>query len=124
MKATVLIVEDHDNFRFILRDWLTMSLPDLRLVEAKSGEEAFSLITTRLPDIVLMDIGLPAMNGIEVTRRIKTICPQVRVVVLTSHEGPEYEADAAIAGANAYITKRKMVSELIPVIRKLLSKPR
>ncbi len=121
MKATVLIVEDHDNFRFILRDWLKTSLPDLHLMEAKSGEEAFSLISTMLPDIVLMDIGLPAMNGIEVTRRIKTICPQVQVVMLTSHEGPEYEADAATVGASAFVTKRKMVSELIPVMSDLLS---
>ncbi len=121
MKATVLIVEDHDNFRFILRDWLKTSLPDLHLMEAKSGEEAFSLISTMLPDIVLMDIGLPAMNGIEVTRRIKTICPQVQVVMLTSYEGPEYEADAATVGASAFVTKRKMVSELIPVMSDLLS---
>jgi DNA-binding NarL/FixJ family response regulator len=121
MGANVLIVEDHDNFRFILRDWLRMSLPDLHLMEAKSGEEAFSLVSTTLPDIVLMDIGLPKMSGIEATRRIKGIFPQVQVVMLTSHEGPEYEADAAAVGASAFVTKRKMVSQLIPVVERLLS---
>jgi DNA-binding NarL/FixJ family response regulator len=120
MKATVLIVEDHENFRFVLRDWLRTCLPDLYLMEARSGEEAFSLVSTTLPDIVLMDIGLPEMNGIEATRRIKAICPQVQVVIVTSHEGPEYEADATNAGASAFVTKRKMVSQLIPVMERLL----
>jgi DNA-binding NarL/FixJ family response regulator len=117
----VLIVEDHENFRLILRDWLRMSLPDLYLIEAKSGEEAFRLVSTRPPDIVLMDIGLPEMNGIEATRRIKAICPQVQVVIVTSHEGPDYELDAARVGASAFVTKRKMVSQLIPVMERLLS---
>jgi DNA-binding NarL/FixJ family response regulator len=90
-------------------------------MEAKSEEEAFSLVSNRLPDIVLMDIGLPEMKGIEATRRIKGIFPQVQVVMLTSHEGSEYEADAATAGASAFVVKRKMVSQLIPVVEGLLS---
>jgi DNA-binding NarL/FixJ family response regulator len=120
MKATVLIVENHDNFRFRLCDWLRIILPDLDLMEAKSGEEAFNLISTRVPDIVLMDIGLPKINGIEATRRIKAFCPQIQVVILTSYEGPEYEADAAAAGASAFVAKCKMVSRLIPVMEGLL----
>lgn len=121
MEATVLIVEDHDSFRTILRDWLRMSLPELHLMEARTGEEAFSLISDKLPDLILMDIGLPEMNGIEATRRIKAICPQVQVVILTSHEGPEYETDAATAGASAFVSKQRMVGQLIPLMERLLS---
>ncbi len=124
MEATILIVEDHDSFRTILRDWLRTSLPDLHLMEARTGEEAFDLISNKLPDLILMDIGLPVMNGIEATRRIKAVSPQVKVVIVTSHEGPEYEADAAKVGADGYIIKRKMVSELVPAIRELLYKSR
>jgi DNA-binding NarL/FixJ family response regulator len=81
------------------------------------------LVRSQAPDIVLMDIGLPGMNGIEATRRIKAIAPQVRVVILSILEDPEYQADAAAAGASAYVPKRKMHTELIPILTGLLSKP-
>ncbi len=121
MGANVLIVEDHDNLRFLLGELLRMSLADLHLMEARSGEEALNLVSIRLPDIILMDVGLGETNGIEVSRRIKAICPQVQIVMLTSHEESQYQSAAAAAGACAYVTKRKMHSELIPVMRRLLS---
>ncbi len=121
MKATVLIVDDHDNFRFVLGDWLRINLPDLHLMEAKSAEETFHLISNTLPDLILMDIGLPDVDGIEVTRRIKTIWPKTPVIILTSREGAEYEADAAIVGASGFVTKQKMSNQLLPVMEKLLS---
>lgn len=73
------------------------------------------------PDIVLMDIGLPKMNGIEATRRIKSAVPQVNVVIVTNHEACEFENEAAVAGANAYMLKHQMQTELIPILTKLLS---
>ncbi len=121
MGANVLIVEDHDNLRFLLGELLRMSLADLHLMEARSGEEALNLVSIRLPDIILMDVGLGETNGIEVSRRIKAICPQVQIVMLTSHEESQYQSAAGAAGACAYVTKRKMHSELIPVLRRLLS---
>jgi DNA-binding NarL/FixJ family response regulator len=68
-----------------------------------------------------MDIGLPKMNGIEATRRIKDAVPKARVVIVTNHETPEYENAAAIAGASAYVLKNRVNSELIPIVTKLLS---
>ena len=121
MEATVLIVEDHDSFRTILRDWLRLKLPNIHLMEARTGEEAFGLLSKNLPDLILMDIGLPVMNGIEVTRRIKATYPQADVVILTSYESPEYEVDAIRVGASAFVNKQKMVSLLIPIMEKLLS---
>lgn len=73
------------------------------------------------PDMILMDIGLPQMNGIEATKRIKATVPQVQVVMLTIYEDPDCRADATHVGASAYVPKRKMHTELIPVMATLLS---
>ncbi len=119
-----MIVEDHDAVRASLREWLSATFPQCRFLEAKSGEEAVALASAQPPDIVLMDIGLPKMSGIEATRRIKAVVPQAQVVMLTIYDDPAHQADAAAAGACAYVTKRKMHKELIPLITKLLSQPR
>jgi DNA-binding NarL/FixJ family response regulator len=118
---TILIVEDHDAVRISLREWLRASFPGSRFLEAKSGEEAVALASSQLPDIVLMDIRLPNMNGIEATQRIKAADPQVQVVMLTIHDGPDYRADAKAAGATGYVPKRTMHTDLIPVMERMLS---
>ncbi len=68
-----------------------------------------------------MDIDLPGMNGIETARCIKKNLPQARLVMLITYENPEYRADAEAAGASAYVLKRKMGNELIPVVTNFLS---
>lgn len=97
------------------------TFPQCRFLEAKSGEEAVAMASAQPPDIVLMDIGLPQMNGIEATRRIKAVVPQAQVVMLSIYDDPAHQADAVSAGACAYIPKRKMHTELIPVVAALLS---
>lgn len=121
MCPTIMIVEDHDAVRAALCDWLGAAFPNCIVIEAKSGEEAVDLALAQPPDVVLMDISLPGMNGIGATRRIKAAVPQTQVVMLTIHEAPEYQADAMAAGASAYIVKRHMHTELIPTLSKLLS---
>ena len=121
MCPTILIVDDYDAVRTSLLDWFGTVFPDCALAEARSGEEAVELALARPPDVILMDIGLPQMNGIEAARRIKAAAPQVQVVMLTIHEAPEYQADAAAAGVTAYILKRQMYRELIPTLQRLLS---
>jgi two-component system, NarL family, invasion response regulator UvrY len=123
MNSTILIVEDHDSVRNSLRNWLSVVFPNYRFAEAKSGEEAVDAVLSQVPELVLMDIGLPGMKGIEATRMIKTIVPETKVVMLTIHEDPRYEADALAAGANGYVSKRKIHSELIPVLMRLLDQP-
>ena len=80
-----------------------------------------TLAQVQPPDIVLMDIGLPGINGIEATRRIMALAPQAKVTMLSIHEDPEYQADAAAAGASAYVPKRTMHRDLIPAVERLLS---
>jgi len=122
MKGTILIVEDHDQVRATLYDWLSVVFPQYTFFEAKSGEEAVNKVIAQTPTLVLMDIGLPRMNGIQATRMIKSASPETKVVILTIHEDPQYQTDAASAGANGYVVKRKMHYELIPILKKLLDK--
>jgi DNA-binding NarL/FixJ family response regulator len=120
MPTTILIVEDHDAVRGSLREWLETIFPQCRVIEAASGEEAVALAQTNLPRLVVMDIGLPQMNGIEATRRIKASVPSAQIVVLTIYEDDLYRADAEVAGASAFVPKRSMQTKLIPTLVALL----
>jgi DNA-binding NarL/FixJ family response regulator len=123
-KPTFLVVEDHEALRNTLRKWLESTFPLCRVLEAKSGVEAIRTACVEMPDIVPMDIGLPEMTGIEATRHLRRAVPQAHVVMLTIHESVDYRVSAAEAGASAYVPKRKMHSDLIPVLTSLLSPPR
>lgn len=124
MTATILIVEDHDAVRKSLRDWLEGEFPQCRVIEAASGEEAIALIRVESPRLVVMDISLPGMSGIEATRQIKAALPSTQIVMLTIHEGDTYRADATTAGASAYVPKRVMQTELLPTLAALLADDR
>jgi len=91
------------------------------VIEATSGEEAIALIRIESPRLVLMDISLPGMSGIEATRQIKAALPSTQIVMLTIHEGDTYRADATAAGASAYVPKRTMRTELVPTLAALLA---
>ncbi len=121
MPTTILIVEDHDAVRRSLRDWLEVEFPQCRVIEAVSGEEAIALVRTESPRLVVMDIGLPGMSGIEATRQIKAALLSAQIVMLTVYEDDSYRADAAAAGATAYVPKRTMQTELIPTLAALLA---
>ena len=121
--VAILIVEDHPVVRAALRDWLSVVFPDCACLEAVSGEDAVQLAVAQTPAIVLMDIGMGPMNGIEATRRIKAAAPQTEVVMLSIHEANSYQNAALAAGASAYVTKRMMHADLLPVMRRLLTGP-
>ena len=120
MAATILIVEDHDAVRKSLRDWLQVEFPQCRVIEAASGEEAIALTRVESPRLVVMDISLPGISGIEATRQIKAALPSAQVVMLTIHEDDAHRADATSAGASGYVPKRVMQTELIPTLAALL----
>jgi DNA-binding NarL/FixJ family response regulator len=116
-----LIVKDYKGVRVFLRYWLSDTFPGYHILKAKNGEEAVTLVQSKTPDIVLMDISLPRMKGIDTTRCIKeAILPKIHADMLTSHEDSKYQTDAAAARACIYVTKRKMQRELILVMTKLL----
>jgi len=115
--TTVLLVDDHPMVRAGLAT-LISTTEDLRIVgEAESGEQALSKTGDLLPDVVLMDLSMPGIGGVEATRRILEQHPQVKVVVLTSFADQERVADALAAGAIGYLLKDCDSRELLAAIR-------
>ena len=121
MSPHILIVEDHQGVRQSLREWLELSFPGYQLLEATSGEEGVTAAQAMSPCLVILDIGLPGMNGIEAAADIKAAVPTTRVVMLTMYDDEAHRADAAAAGVSAYVPKRKVQTELLPVIIRLLA---
>lgn len=118
---TILLVDDYDSFRVFLRKTLNGIFPNCVFLEAEDGEEAVSLALSQQPRIVLMDIGLPKMNGIEATRQIRDRLPHTQIVMLTIHNDSAYKDAAFAAGAVAYVIKENMNDDLIPIIQRLLT---
>lgn len=113
----ILIADDHTLFRDGLRA-LFGSLPDTELVgEATTGVEAVSLAETLQPDVVLMDIQMPGLNGIEATRRIVQTSPHVGVIVVTMFEDDDSVFAAMRAGARGYVLKGADQEEMLRVLR-------
>jgi two-component system response regulator NreC len=121
MSIRILIADDHDVVRAGLRALLNAE-PDLEVVgEAANGHEILRLASELHPDIVLLDISMPAPDGIEVTRRLKETLPDVRVLILTVHQDPALLREIIRVGAMGYITKNAAESELIDAIQAVQS---
>lgn len=115
-RIRLLLVDDHPVVREGLRSCLAAH-PDLHIVgEAASGEEALLKATRLKPDVVLMDINLPGISGLEATGQLRQLMPLVKVLVLTVQEGREYMAQVARHGAHGYILKDTSPDELARAI--------
>ncbi len=118
----IFLVEDHHIMRRGLASLLTTECEAEILGEVASGEEALALLDAdNLPDLILMDISLPGINGIETTREIKARYPQVKVLVLSMYHNPTFVHQAMEAGASGYILKKSMVEELNSAIEQVAS---
>jgi NarL family two-component system response regulator LiaR len=115
---TVLVVDDHKVVRQGVRAFMDTQ-PDLTVVgEAESGEEAVALAAEHAPDVVIVDLVMPGMDGIEVTRRVKQASPRTQVIVLTSYHQDEHIFPAIRAGALSYLLKDVGPAELADAVRK------
>lgn len=115
---SVLLVDDHAMVRQGVRAFL-ITQPDISVVsEAGSGEEAVKLSAQYIPDVILMDLIMPDMDGVEATRRVKQVSPRSQVVVLTSYHEDEHIFPALKAGALSYILKDVSADELAAAVRK------
>lgn len=115
---TVLLVDDHAMVRQGVRTFLETQA-DLSVVgEAGSGEEAVGLAAQHVPDVILMDLIMPDMDGVEATRRVKQVSPRSQVVVLTSYYEDEHIFPALKAGALSYVLKDLSADELAGAVRK------
>lgn len=113
----VLLADDHTLVRAGIRG-LVAALPDVEVVsETGDGQEALRLAETLRPDVVLLDIGMPSLNGLEVAARLAKSDPAIRVVILSMHMSEEYVLQALRAGAAAYLLKGSAVAELEVAIR-------
>jgi DNA-binding NarL/FixJ family response regulator len=113
----VLLAEDHTIMRKGLRSLLDGE-PDVEVVgEAEEGREAVRMTRQLLPDVVLMDISMPELNGLEATRQIKRELPAVNVLILSRHDNEEYVLQILRAGASGYVVKRAAPTELLLAIR-------
>ena len=101
----VMLVEDDDGFRHSLAGLLMSRFPCIVLGEAADGAEAMEKVESFLPQLIFMDIKLPGQSGLEVTRRIKALHPDVDVIMLTSYDFPEYREAARASGAYGFLSK-------------------
>ncbi len=112
----VLIADDHAIVRTGLRT-LLQAEPSMELAgEATGGYEAIELVEEKMPDVLLLDISMPDLDGITVIKRIKPLIPDLHILILTIHEDPALLREAIRAGASGYILKRAAESELISAI--------
>jgi DNA-binding NarL/FixJ family response regulator len=119
VKITVLLADDHTVVRQGLRA-LLQTEPDIEIVgEAETGRQAVRLTERVKPDVVLMDIAMPALNGLEATRQIAQKVPSSRVLILSSYSDDEYVHQSAEAGAAGYLLKQAAVTDLVRAIREV-----
>ncbi|MBE0669302.1 MAG: response regulator transcription factor [Anaerolineales bacterium] len=117
-RTSILIADDHEVVRNGIRAYLE-TIPDFQVVgESASGEETLSMVSELIPDIVLLDLIMPGMDGIETTRRVKQVSPRSQVVVLTSYHEDVHIFPALKAGAISYILKDMKMEKLVEVLHR------
>jgi len=115
-KIRLMLVDDHDVVRVGLKTFL-QTQDDFEVVaEAGSGEEAVPRALQAKPDIILMDITMPGMDGMEATRRLRVLCPDCLILALTVHDDKQYFMQMLAAGASGYMTKQSAADELVAAI--------
>ncbi len=118
--ARIIITDDH----VLVRDGIQAMLesePDLEVVgEATNGQEALDLCRKLCPELVLMDVRMPVMDGLEATRKIKRECPETSVLIVTTYESSDYLFEAIKAGADGYVLKNATKPQLSNAIRRTL----
>jgi len=116
-KIKILVVDDHAMMRDGIRALVSL-YDDIEILgEASEGKEAIEKVQELAPDVVLMDIAMPGMDGLEATRRIRKKNPAVKVIIITQHDNREYILSCIKAGAAGFVPKRALGSELLAAIR-------
>jgi DNA-binding NarL/FixJ family response regulator len=119
MTTKVLLVDDNQTFISSLRLFLGM-LPGMEVVgEAHNGLEAVNQAGKLQPDLALLDIALPEMNGLEVARRLQSLPRPPSIVFLSIHDNEDYRAAASSLGAAGYVSKADFVTELFPIVTRM-----
>lgn len=122
MSARILIVDDHDVVRQGIRTTMLRSRPEWEVCgEAANGKEAIEAVTALKPDVIILDITMPVMSGLEAAPRIAKLDPNCRVLIFTMHESQRLADDVRAAGAHGYVQKSQAGRDLILAIDCLLA---
>lgn len=117
-KIRVLLADDQKLLLQSVKTVIDYTAPDLEVVGmAANGEEAVAYAETHRPDVILMDVRMPVMDGVEATRRIRVRCPETKIIILTTFDDDEYVLEALRLGAVGYLLKDLETAELIKAIR-------
>jgi len=120
MPLTIVVADDTPDYRDMVR-YLLASMADTMIVgEATDGEEALALVRLHRPDLVITDLIMPRLNGIELTRHIRQELPETRVVLMSSYAEDAYLLMASDSGADAFVNKQVIMNALLPAIRDLI----
>jgi DNA-binding NarL/FixJ family response regulator len=121
MPLTIVVADDAADYREIVRALLRPMSDTLTIVgEAADGEEALALVRLERPDLVITDLIMPRLNGIELTRRIREELPQTRVILMSSYTEDAYRLMASDSGADVFVSKRVIATTLVPAIHDLI----
>jgi two-component system response regulator NreC len=120
MHMRVMIADDHDAIRENIKSFLS-KCSDIDVIgEATDGENAVELATKLSPDIVLMDINMPRLNGLEATRNILKCNPETHIVILSANAGKDFVVAGLKAGISGYVLKSSISDDLIPAMRAVM----
>ncbi|MBW1698905.1 MAG: response regulator [Deltaproteobacteria bacterium] len=115
-KIKILLVDDEENFVKTLTE--RMRMRNLGPEVALNGEQALTMVDDKLPDVIVLDLKMPGIDGLEVLRRVKSVYPQVQVIILTGHGSDKDEQEARRLGAFEYLQKPVDIRKLTSVIKK------
>lgn len=116
-----MLVEDNPSFRQVVKNDLQDQFPSMDIIEAGDGVEAFQKLDSHPPNLIFMDIQLPGENGLELTRKIKADYPEIIIIILTSHDSPEYREAATRCKANYFLSKDSITTdEIFKLVKSIL----
>jgi DNA-binding NarL/FixJ family response regulator len=121
MPMTIVVADDAADYREIVRALLRPMSDTMTIVgEAADGEEALALILRERPDLVITDLVMPRLNGVELTRQIRQILPETRILLMSSYTEDAYRLMASDSGADAFVSKQVITTSLLPAIRDII----
>ena len=118
---TLVVADDDPDYRYFVRSLLVTMADTVTFVgEAGGGEEALALVLSKKPDILVADLLMPRLNGIELTRRIKQELPDTKIILMTAYTGEANRRLAFVGGADGFLDKTALVTDLLPAIRDIV----
>jgi len=119
--TTVLIVDDHPSLRLVLKMHLSQVLGVTRILEADNGQSTIQIVKDSAPGLVILDIDIPKINGLEVIPRIRAIQPSIRILVVSGQDQSVFAPRVKTAGANGYISKEQEIGEIVRCVEAILA---